>query len=452
MAFSARPPGAVAHLLQAFGKTASGQGVTSDPFVSLAYRVAQAQLQGITAKLVGEFVDLRFAGKRDLRIAKPAKTGGSQLVSVNDLSAGVVVWDAIRTAPHVEPEAQNSRTVVRVGAAIEQKLDLACQNIALAVRAGAHEDLRRMARSHHDKIVFTREDHLHRPTRLERERRRNRLYGRLHLAAEAAADARRDHAHASHWQPQRIADVTLHPRDGLMRRPDGDLVAIVELGDGAAWLEVDVCLRLRFVVALHDHIALGKCRLDVAFDDRLLRQNIAAAAAIENLEIAGNVVVDQERTGGERAVDIEDGWQFLIFDVDELEGFKGCRTIDRRDCRDGLADIADLVVREHGFVLDHRAHRMERKILCRDDGSDTRQLARSADVVFENLGVREWASEHRTMEHERAHDVVRILCRAVDLADRFEPRQAGADRRNMRRHRVAPSVVAALRTASIAFT
>src|SRR5262245_66321357 len=91
LTFTACPAGALAHLRQAFDKPAGGDGVTSDPFVALAHRIAQAQLQRINAELVGKFVDLRFTRKRDLWIAKAAKAGGPQLVGVKDLSAGMIV-------------------------------------------------------------------------------------------------------------------------------------------------------------------------------------------------------------------------------------------------------------------------------------------------------------------------------------------------------------------------
>ena len=80
----------------------------------------------------GELVELRLGGEGDLRHAEAAEGAEAQLVGVGDPAVGAHVRDAIRAALHQQRVAEHARAVVAVGAAVEQHLDLARHERAVA--------------------------------------------------------------------------------------------------------------------------------------------------------------------------------------------------------------------------------------------------------------------------------------------------------------------------------
>ncbi len=193
-----------------------------------------ASAMRIDAELRGELVELRLRGEGHLRHAEAAEGAEAQLVGVGDAAVGAHVRDAVRAALHQQGVAEHAGAVVAVGAAVEQQLDLARDERAVAPGAGLDADRERMARPHRLEVFLAREDQAHRAPRLHRQQHDDRLDVRLHLVAEAGADARRQAAQPGHRQAERLADARLDAEHRLVRRPQRDPAAGLDLGERAA--------------------------------------------------------------------------------------------------------------------------------------------------------------------------------------------------------------------------
>ena len=122
--------------------------------------VAPAQRERVDAELRGELVELRFGGEGHLRHAEAAEGAEAQLVGVGDAAVRAHVRDAVGAALHQQGVAEDAGAVVAVGAAVEQQLDLAGDERAVAPGAGLDADGERMARPHRLEVFLAREDQL----------------------------------------------------------------------------------------------------------------------------------------------------------------------------------------------------------------------------------------------------------------------------------------------------
>ena len=100
--------------------------------------------------------------KRHLRHAEAAEGAEAQLVGVGDPAVRMHVRDAVRAAAHQQRVAEHAGAVVAIGAAVEQQLDLARDQGAVAPGAGLHADRERMARAHDLEVLLARQDQLDR--------------------------------------------------------------------------------------------------------------------------------------------------------------------------------------------------------------------------------------------------------------------------------------------------
>ena len=145
---------------------------------------------GIEAQPVRQFVDLRFGGERHLRVAVAAETGGAQPVGVDDAAAKPAMGYGVGSARHQQAEAEHGRTVLGIGAAVVDDLEVAGDQRSVGLRAGLYADDRRMAPPHHHEILFAGQRQADRPAGRPGEMRHERLDCHAGLAAERAADRR----------------------------------------------------------------------------------------------------------------------------------------------------------------------------------------------------------------------------------------------------------------------
>jgi hypothetical protein len=417
--------------------------------------VATAQIDAVDAELARELVELRLGSERDLGHAEAAKRAEAQFVGVGDAAAGANVGNAVRAALHQQRIAEDARAVVAVGAAVEQDLDLARDERAVAASAGPDADRERMARPHRLEILLTRQDHSHRPARLHRQQHHRRLDVRLHLVAEAGADARRQAAQLGHRQAERFADARLHAKNRLVRRPQRDAARGLDLGQGADRLQRDVRLGLGGEGRLDDGVAAGPRRVDVAAAELGARAQVAVGAGVEDLDVFRRALVDQRRAGCERRRRIDDRSQLFVVDPDQARGLARDRLAVGGHRGDDLADVAHLALGERRLVLDEGAHPVALvEIVAGDDRAHAGQRAGRAQVIAADAGVRVRALQDRAVQHSGAMQVGDVLRAAAELVVAFELRDTEADRGAGERahaadpHVAAARVAAALRTAA----
>ena len=147
---------------------------------------------------------------------------------------------ALRQIEHREPRRRHAVGAgIDAGASIERRTPVCRRQIArpalvadrrelaVARRAEADSLNRRRAMRRVVEHQRPRQRHLHRASsRARAERREQRVGAYEQLAAEAAADVRRDQAHVLLRQPERLRQIVDAPVDHLVRRPDGELVAV----------------------------------------------------------------------------------------------------------------------------------------------------------------------------------------------------------------------------------
>ena len=134
-----------AQLGQAVAQPAGRQHLPADPTITGIDRVSQAQLDRMDSKLLGNAFDLTFAGERHLRVAEAAEGARLELVGVDHGAAAAQMRDPVRPARHQHGKAEHRRTLVGIGAAVEQDARFPREERSVALGAGLHHDTGRMA-------------------------------------------------------------------------------------------------------------------------------------------------------------------------------------------------------------------------------------------------------------------------------------------------------------------
>src|SRR3990172_10761866 len=113
------------------------------------------------------------------------------------------------------------------------------------------------------------------------------------LAAEAAAERRRDDAHLVLGQAQGLGDFGARVEERLGGRPHGDVAERVHLREGRARLEVALVDDTRAVGALDDDVRLGEALGDVAAREVLGARDVGPERFRERRAAAGRAVLAQ---------------------------------------------------------------------------------------------------------------------------------------------------------------
>ena len=313
--------------------------------------VASPDLHRVDAELDGELVHDALDGVRRLGPAGAAVGVGDRRVGEHAGALEAEGRELVDRVVHERAEQRHARSdQAEVGAHVGEQVHPQPEHGAVAVR-GDRDVLDLVAAVVRDEQAVGAGlgvlDRL--ADALRREERQHLLGDQLQLAAEPAADVRRDDPdlllrRTGQQRQQEAQDV----RD-LGGRPDGESAAATRrVDDDAARLHERRNQPLLHVAPLDD---------DLGARERLVGGPAGAGRArVEDPGVAlvGALVrVHQLGAVGERRLHVEHDRQRLVVDVDRLERVDGGGLAARHHDRDRLADVADLVDRERRPVRHH---------------------------------------------------------------------------------------------------
>ena len=280
-------------------------------------------------------------------------------------------------------------------------------------------------------------DHLDRTTGLVRHHGRRRLHVDGELATKAAAD---------------FAGIDLHLADGLLQHLGylfTDLKGALgadPYGDGTIALPQDRCiLRLdiplmdggRAEFALDDLVSFGKAGLDVAHLLAVVAGDIALAVGLF-AQFAGCALLVQERgTLFHGLQNVDHRRQWLVVDLDQLEGLLGDMRTDGGHGGHGMSLVKDLargqgvggdVADIHTRLADvgHAVHGLH-QVIGRGHGPHTLQLHRLRRIDILDTGVRMGAAQQLAVEHVSRSYIGAVHGAARDLVLAIVTDRTGAD-------------------------
>ena len=379
-------------------------------------QVLEAQLSGVHPELGGQSVDDALDevhGLGDAERAGVRHTAG-RLVGVHAGDLAVRRAVVVRAGEDVE---EAGRELGRLrggveGAVVGEHVDLDPDDLALASggdlavhvvvagEAGRHEVRGAILHPLHGPLRHDRPDDGQHVTRVDR-----------HLVAETAADVRRDHLDLVLGQPgdegvDGAVGVRRLARDVRGQLP-GDRVHV---GHRAARLHRRRMRARVDHVERHRHLGGRECGV---------RRRLVAGLPVEDVVVglALEVVADHRCVGVQRLAGVDDRWQRLVLDVDQLERVARRVAVLGDDEGHLLALVAHLVGGQHRLhvgrqrrhpgqlqAVEHRAgdHCLDLRVgLCR----------RRVDRHDAGVGVR--AGEDRPVQHAGQLHVVEVVAAAA---------------------------------------
>ena len=260
------------------------------------------------------------------------------------------------------------------------------------------------------------------------------LRGAARLAAEAAADLRRDGAHLVLAHIVHRGDERAQQVRGLGGRPDGDRVlARLVVGHGAARLErrrreplVDHALR-------DHHLGVREGLVDGRVVDLAVRPDAGAHRQRREHQVVRKVGVQQGRLAGHRRFGIDHDRQRLVVDRDGVGRVPREVAVAGHHDRYRLADEADDPDR-HRAALRSRERQQGRQrtdhprhLRTGEHLLDAVERFRRARIDGQDAPVRDVAALEREVQHSGELDVVDVGPAALDQARVLAPLDALAD-------------------------
>ena len=136
--------------------------------------------------------------------------------------------------------------------------------------------------------------------------------------------------------------------------------------------------------------------------------------------------VGVERIHLGRALRIRDGRERLVRDAHGRGGASSLLRLLRCDDRDGLAEVAHPLRREHRLIGELEAVRLPTgDVLAGEDGAHARHTERLGDVDLEDAGMRVRAADGLPPEHPGRVEVARVGELARDLGNRIGATRCG---------------------------
>ena len=235
---------------------------------------------------------------------------------------------------------------------------------------------------------------------------------------EAAADVRLDDADARLLHLQGLGQHEVHVIGHLGRGADRDAPALgVVIGEDGVGLALHLA-DLGTIVGLLAHQVGG---LEAAIDVAEFELGVA-------VDVARALGVELDGAFGARLLRGVVGGQFLVGELDGVDGALGGLGVDGGDRRQGLAPVAHPAPRHGVFVLGDGQDAVGLvAVVAGDDGDDAGKKPRRRGVEAGDLGVADRASEDAPDEGLEADQVGRVTGSAGDLVGAVDKRLGHAD-------------------------
>ncbi len=300
--------------------------------------VFAAKLQGVPARLLGDFFPVELRGEKGLGGAEAAEGAVGGGVGGQDRGVDADVGAFVGAGRVDRAPRQDDGGERDVGAAVHHDLDILGEEPSVAGEPGFVAHDRGMAFRGRGHVLRTVVDDLDGAAGLAGEDRRVPAdhVGVFLLAAEAAAGRRLDHADLAVGEPEkplhRLVDVV-----GALQGARHRQGAVFPPGGHGVVFDVGLLLVRDAVFALDDDVGFPEALVDVAAADDVALKDVVRA--VEDL------------ASREGILDREDGRKLLVFDADESEGLIGPRAAFVRDEGDGLQGVAHHAVGQERLVV-----------------------------------------------------------------------------------------------------
>ncbi len=279
--------------------------------------------------------------------------------------------------------------------------------------------------------------HLDRPARLFGQRERDGLEIDQRLAAEPAADLGRDRADIGDVDAEQFRAIRAHHELPLARAPDRALTIGGGRHDAGMRLDIGLVHRRIRVAPLDDDIGVAETGVDVAFGEVDHLGDIRRVRRLGLHSLREEIVVQYGRVRLHRLFDIDDVWQDVVGDLDQLARLLGDRGRCRRHRCDGVAVIEDLVARQtvarqvaevHRAFADKGFFRRDRREIVRGhDGFDAGQLQRLVDIDRHDAGMGVRAALDLAPQHAGHDHVGAEIGASGDFVDAVRTNRTGPD-------------------------
>ena len=298
--------------------------------------VLQPQLQRIHLQRFGDLIHHAFDAIGADRCARGAVGRDLRAVGDDVEAVGVDVRDVVG-----REGAPGGTTDRRTGKGAGLQAEGAAGGDQRAVLHGADLDLavRARRRARGVEHLGTRHDHLDRAAGLLRQHQRQRLEIDDGLAAEAAADLGGNGADVVLRDARQIGAHRADHELALARTPDRGL-AVGDADQTGVRLDVALVDGLGAEAALDDHVGLGEACVDVT------QLVLEGSGDVGGLALELDEVVQDRRAGLHRLLDVDHEGQHLVFDLDQLAGF-------RRDLLGGGGDGGDRMAGKQRLLAGH---------------------------------------------------------------------------------------------------
>ncbi len=167
-----------------------------------------------------------------------------------------------------------------------------------------------------------------------------------------------------------------------------------------------------------DFVGFGEALLDIAKLKSDALVNVAFLA----------VIVDAWFGSGEGFFGIGDGWQNLVFDIDQVQRLEGRQFFARNYCRNGIADVPHMIDAECLLVLtDGENAVLDGQVFSREDQIHSGMRDSTRCVDFLDACVRMWRAQQLAVGHPRQEDVVGVASLAGDFGAGVNPSARNPD-------------------------
>ncbi len=382
-------------------------------------RVVDAEREPIDLQPVREFVIELLDRDARLRNAEAAERPRRHEVGVHRARARPIIRHEIGPRRMHGHAVRDGRPPRRVCSGIEVGGEIERHDLAVAGRARARRDARRMALGRRHHRFRPAVDHADRATQMPGGDGNEGLDREIELGAETAADRGRHDAHRFRRDAEDRCDIVAVHVGGLRAGGDFDPVADA---DGAARLRLDrgVFDKAGVERALGDHVGVRQGAFHIAAHDPPARKHIAGAVGVQERGI-----------GGERSLDRLERRPLVPAYGKRGEVERGHRLGLPDHERDRLALEARFLRRENRLVGAGRNHAERvpaRHVGCGEDTHDAGMLRRPCrDIAKPESGAVEGRTDRPRNERVRGMAVRAEQVGAVDLAHAVEAGNAGAD-------------------------